>query len=58
MAFAAKDEKGFVIVKPNEIVYEKNPAGSGPDIAVIAGDPTKEDGKSHMFPVYGGLKFY
>lgn len=42
MAFAAKDEKGFVIVKPNEIVYEKNPAGSGPDIAVIAGDPTKE----------------
>jgi len=41
-AFAAKDEKGFVIVKPSEIVYEKNPAGSGPDIAVIAGDPTKE----------------
>ena len=41
-AFAAKDEKGFVIVKPNEIVYEKNPAGSGPDLAVIAGDPTKE----------------
>jgi len=42
VAFAAKDEKGFVIVKPNEIVYEKNPAGSGPDLAVIAGDPTKE----------------
>jgi len=41
-AFAAKDEKGFVIIKPNEIVYEKNPAGSGPDLAVIAGDPTKE----------------
>jgi len=41
-AFAAKDERGFVIVKPNEIVYEKNPAGSGPDLAVIAGDPTKE----------------
>ena len=42
VAFAAKDEKGFVIIKPSEIVYEKNPAGSGPDIAVIAGDPTKE----------------
>jgi quercetin dioxygenase-like cupin family protein len=41
-SFAAVDEKGFVIVMPNEIVYEKNPAGSGPDIAVIAGDPTKE----------------
>jgi quercetin dioxygenase-like cupin family protein len=41
-SFAAVDEKGFVIVMPNEIVYEKNPAGSGPDLAVIAGDPTKE----------------
>lgn len=41
-SFAAVDEKGFVIVKPNEIVYEKNPAGSGPDLTVIAGDPTKE----------------
>jgi quercetin dioxygenase-like cupin family protein len=42
VAFAAEDEKGFVILKPNEIVYEKNPAGSGPDLAVVAGDPTKE----------------
>ena len=42
LAFAAVDEKGFVITMPNEIVYEKNPAGSGPDLAVIAGDPTKE----------------
>ena len=41
-SFAAEDEKGFVIVMPNEIKYEKNPAGSGPDLAVIAGDPTKE----------------
>jgi quercetin dioxygenase-like cupin family protein len=41
-SFAAVDEKGFVIVMPNEINYEKNPAGSGPDLAVIAGDPTKE----------------
>ena len=23
-----------------------------------AGDPAKNDGKSHMFPVYGGIKFY
>ena len=41
-SFAAVDEKGFVIVMPNEIKYEKNPAGSGPDLAVVAGDPTKE----------------
>ena len=34
VAFAAEDEKGFVILMPNEIVYEKNPAGSGPDFAV------------------------
>ena len=40
-SFAAVGDKGFVIVVPNEIVYEKNPAGSGPDLAVIAGDPTK-----------------
>ena len=40
-SFAAVDDKGFVIVMPNEIKYEKNPAGSGPDLAVIAGDPTK-----------------
>jgi quercetin dioxygenase-like cupin family protein len=41
-SFAAEDEKGFVILMPNEIKYEKNPAGSGPDLAVVAGDPTKE----------------
>ncbi|HUQ52903.1 MAG TPA: cupin domain-containing protein, partial [Gammaproteobacteria bacterium] len=29
-------------IVPSEIKYEKNPAGSGPDLAVIAGDPTKE----------------
>ncbi len=40
-SFAATDEKGFVITLPNEIKFEKNPAGSGPDLAVIAGDPTK-----------------
>jgi len=42
VSFAAEDEKGFVILMPTEIVYEKNPAGSGPDLAVVAGDPTKE----------------
>ncbi len=42
VAFAAEDEKGFVILKPDEIVFEPNPAGSGPDLTVIAGDPTKE----------------
>ena len=42
VSFAAEDEKGFVILMPSEIVYEKNPAGSGPDFAVVAGDPTKE----------------
>lgn len=41
-AFGAEDEKGFVITLPNEIVYQPNPAGGGPDLAVIAGDPTKE----------------
>ena len=41
-SFAAVDDKGFVIIHPNEIVYGPNPAGSGPDIAVIAGDPNKE----------------
>lgn len=37
---AAEDEQGFVRVRPEEIVYEKR--ASGPDIAVIAGDPQKE----------------
>ena len=41
-SFAAEDEKGFVILHPNEIKFEPNPAGSGPDLTVIAGDPTKE----------------
>jgi quercetin dioxygenase-like cupin family protein len=33
----------FKIVKPDEVQYSPNPAGSGPDIAVIAGDPTKAE---------------
>jgi quercetin dioxygenase-like cupin family protein len=41
-SFAAVDDQGFVILRPNEITFEKNPAGSGPDLTVIAGDPTKE----------------
>ena len=39
---AAVDEKGFVIVNAERNQVQKNPAGSGPDLAVIAGDPTKE----------------
>jgi quercetin dioxygenase-like cupin family protein len=39
-AFAAQDEKGFVWLAPGELNYQPNP--SGPDIAVVAGDPTKE----------------
>ena len=38
---AATDAQGFVIVKPDEIQYRPNETGSGPDIAVLAGDPTK-----------------
>ena len=38
----AQDDAGFVIVKPAQIEYGPNPAGSGPDIAVIYGDPTKQ----------------
>ena len=41
-SFAAEDDKGFVTLLPRDIVYQPNPAGSGPEIAVIAGDPTKE----------------
>jgi quercetin dioxygenase-like cupin family protein len=41
-SFAAEDEKGFVILHPDEIVWQENPAGSGPELTVIAGDPTKE----------------
>src|SRR5689334_21497964 len=41
-SFVAVYEKGFLIVMPNEIKYQKNPTGRGPDIAVIAGDPMKE----------------
>jgi quercetin dioxygenase-like cupin family protein len=33
----------FVIVKPDEIKYQPNPSGSGPDIAVIYGDPQKAE---------------
>ena len=40
--FAAEDAKGFVTVLPSQIVWQKNPAGSGPDLAVVYGDPTKE----------------
>jgi quercetin dioxygenase-like cupin family protein len=40
VAFAAQDEKGFVWLAPGELNYQPNP--SGPDIAVVAGDPTKE----------------
>jgi len=41
-AFAEKDAQGFVITKPSELKYMPNETGSGPDIAVIYGDPTKE----------------
>jgi len=41
-AFAAEDANGFVIVKPDEITWQPNPTGSGPDLAVIYGDPQKE----------------
>jgi quercetin dioxygenase-like cupin family protein len=41
-SFAAVDEKGFAIVLPHEVKFEPNPNGVGPDLAVIAGDPTKE----------------
>lgn len=39
-SFAAEDEKGFKWIQPNEIVWEER--DEGPDLAVIAGDPTKE----------------
>jgi quercetin dioxygenase-like cupin family protein len=39
--FAAVDSHGFVILKPDELKYEPNETGSGPDIAVVYGDPTK-----------------
>jgi quercetin dioxygenase-like cupin family protein len=40
LGFAAEDEKGFVWLAPSELNYQPNP--SGPDIAIVAGDPTKE----------------
>jgi quercetin dioxygenase-like cupin family protein len=40
-AFAEKDAQGFVITKPGELKFEPNETGSGPDIAVVYGDPTK-----------------
>jgi quercetin dioxygenase-like cupin family protein len=39
-SFAAEDEKGFVWIHPEEIVWQER--DEGPDLAVIAGDPTKE----------------
>jgi quercetin dioxygenase-like cupin family protein len=33
----------FRIVKPDEVEYRPNPSGSGPDIAVIHGDPQKAE---------------
>jgi quercetin dioxygenase-like cupin family protein len=42
-AFAEKDAQGFVVTKPNEIKFVPNETGSGPDIAVIYGDPTKAE---------------
>jgi quercetin dioxygenase-like cupin family protein len=38
--FAAED--GFVIKKPEDIVFSPNPNGEGPEFATIYGDPTKE----------------
>jgi quercetin dioxygenase-like cupin family protein len=40
LGFAAVDAKGFVIVKPEELVWQENK--EGPDIAVVYGDPQKE----------------
>ena len=40
--FAAEDADGFVTVLPSDIVWQKNPAGSGPDLTVVYGDPQKE----------------
>ena len=42
-AFAEKDAQGFVVTKPGEIKFVPNETGSGPDIAVIYGDPTKAE---------------
>ena len=42
-AFAEKDAQGFVVTKPGEIKFAPNETGSGPDIAVIYGDPTKAE---------------
>jgi len=40
-AFAEKDAQGFVVTKPSELKYLPNETGSGPDIAVVYGDPAK-----------------
>jgi quercetin dioxygenase-like cupin family protein len=37
---AAEDAQGFVRIKPAEIVWDDRP--TGPDCAIIAGDPAKE----------------
>ena len=40
IAFAAEDERGFIWLKPSEIVWQDN--AEGPDFAFLVGDPTKE----------------
>jgi quercetin dioxygenase-like cupin family protein len=35
-------EDGFVIKKPEDIVFSPNPSGEGPDIATIYGDPAQD----------------
>jgi quercetin dioxygenase-like cupin family protein len=37
IAFAAEDEKGFITLLPNEIVWQDN--AEGPDFAFIVGNP-------------------
>jgi quercetin dioxygenase-like cupin family protein len=37
---SAEDEEGFIRIAPEEIVWDDRP--TGPDFAVIAGDPQKE----------------
>jgi quercetin dioxygenase-like cupin family protein len=40
LAILAEDDQGFVRLFPDDVIWEIRE--SGPDIAVIAGDPTKE----------------
>ena len=39
-SFAA-EEPAFVVTKPDELKWMPNPAGEGPEIAVVYGDPQK-----------------